>query len=167
MTIERQIRNTIILSLEKLRDKIIKNHTEAGQVASGRTARSLMISETRTGGKLTGRKAFATTETGRKGGKVPRNFTEIIKQWIIDKGISIRPIPYKRQASANWIPKYSAEQRGLNSLAGAIAYKIANEGTSLYKTGGRKDIFTEPTDETIKEIREKLSGLFKLEIQRL
>lgn len=161
------IRSTIVVSLEELRDKIIDNHRNVGQVASGKTINSLLVTPKGNGAELTGRKYFGTLETGRKQGKTPRNFNEIIQQWILDKGIPVTPIPYKRQPSEKWQPKYNEQQRGLVSMAGAIAHKIATEGTSLYRNGGRKDIYTGPIDETIKEIRKKLAGIFKTEIQRL
>jgi len=167
MNILDSIKKSVISTLVWLQGKIIENHLAANQQASGRTVRSLMIEETDNGAMLKGRKYFATLETGRKEGKVPQNFNEVIQQWILDKGISFDPIPYKRQPSEKWQPKYTAQQRGLMSMAGAIAHKIATEGTSLYRQGGQKDIFTEPTQEAINRIRTQLTGIFKTEIQRL
>lgn len=57
--------------LEALKQKIIENHKEAKQVASGRTIASMKVEVTEDGGILWGRSAFGTLETGRKGGKVP------------------------------------------------------------------------------------------------
>lgn len=167
MMLAENIKKTIIVSLVWLQSKIIENHLAANQKASGQTIRSLLIEETSTGARLLGRSYFSTVETGRKEGKTPRNFNDIIQQWVIDKGIAITPIPYKRQPSERWQPKYTAQQRGLMSIAGAIAHKIASEGTSLYRQGGREDIFTEPTQEAIKQIKDKLTGIFKIEIQML
>lgn len=165
--IKNSIKNTVVLSLEELRNKIIDNHQKAGQVASGRTISSLNIQQTDNGAMLTGRQAFAILETGRKGGKVPRNFYQIIEQWVIDKGIPYSPIPYKRQPSAKWQPKYNAQQRGLMSLTGAISHKIANEGTSLYRSGNTVDIFSTPVQETITELRRKVAGIFKIQIEQI
>lgn len=167
MIIPKNIKKTIVVSLDWLQSRIIENHIAANQKASGRTIRSLMIEETDSGARLKGRSYFSTLETGRKEGKVPRKFQEIIQQWIIDKGIPVTPIPYKRQPSDKWQPKYTAEQRGLMSFASAIAHNIATEGTSLYRQGGNKDIFTEPTQESIQQIRKKLTGIFKTEIESL
>lgn len=167
MNLAENIKKTVILSLVHLESKIIENHLAANQKASGKTINSLMIEETRTGAMLKGRKYFATLETGRKEGKTPRNINEIIQKWILDKGITFNPIPYKREPSDKWQPKYSAEQRGLMSFAGAVSHKIASEGTNLYMQGGRKDIFTKPTQEAINDIRTKLTGIFKVEIQKL
>ncbi len=162
MNLSENIKKSIVISLVWLKSKIIENHIAANQEASGRTIRSLLIEETKNGARLTGRNYFSTLETGRKEGKIPLDFNEIIQQWILDKGIPFNPIPYKRQASARWQPKYTAAQRGLMSFAGAIAHKIAKEGTSLYRQGERKDIFTEPTQEAIKQIKDKLTGILKL-----
>ena len=167
MNLANNIGRSIIYSLVWLKSRIIENHLAANQQASGRTIRSLMIEETQDGARLTGRSYFGTLETGRKKGKVPQNFNEVIQQWILDKGISIKAIPYKRKESEKWHPKYTPQLRGLMSMSGAIAHKIATEGTSLYRQGGQKDIFTEPKQEAIKQIRNKLTGIFKIEIQSI
>lgn len=167
MIVSDNIKKTIIVSLQSLKNKIIENHTAAKQQASGRTIRSLLIQETPKGAVLTGRKAFSTLETGRRKGKTPKDFNQIIQQWVLDKGIPFQSIPYKRQPSDKWHPKYTAQQRGLMSIAGAIAHNIAKQGTSLYKQGGRKDIFTEPTAEAVSEIKQNLAGIFKTEIKKL
>lgn len=84
-------------------------------------------------------------ERGRKGGKVPKGFYGIIRQWIIDKGIVVTPIPAKTQRAI-----LSPEERGLRSLAGAIAYKIMKEGTRLHRDGGYNDIYTSAVNDELK-----------------
>ena len=120
--------------------------------ASGRTSASLRVVMTNTGGEIWGRRYFRGVEQGRAGGRVPRNFTSIIQQWIIDKGLTPQAIPYKRKPSANWQPKYTPEERGLRAMASAIAHTIAKSGTSLYRSGGRKDIFTNVIEENKPDI---------------
>lgn len=115
--------------------------------ASGRTSQSLRVVMTNTGGEIWGRRYFRGVEQGRGGGRVPRNFQSIIRQWIIDKGLTPQAIPYKRKPSANWQPKYTPEERGLRQMASAIAHTIEKSGTSLYRRGGRKDIFTNVIEE--------------------
>lgn len=157
----------IVVTLEDLKRKIIENHKRAGQVASGSTIKSIRIEETEDGAKLVGRRYFGTLETGRKPGKTPRNFNEIIQNWILDKGIKFKSMPYKRRESNKWHPKYTPQLRGLMSLSSAIAHKIMTDGTKLYRSGGRDDIYTKPTEEAIKDIKQKLAGIFKTEIERL
>ena len=61
-------------------------------------------------------------------------------------------IPYKRKPSAKWQPKYTPEERGLQAMASAIARTIEKSGTSLYRSGGRKDIFTNVIEENKNDI---------------
>lgn len=149
--------------LKKILDKMVEemrdNLTSTGTNASGRTSASLRVVMTDTGGQIWGRRYFRGTEQGRAGGKVPHNFTSIIRQWIIDKGLTPSAIPYKRKPSAKWQPKYTPDERGLQAMASAIAHTIAKSGTSLYRSGGRKDIFTnviEENKESIKKIAKEI-----------
>jgi hypothetical protein len=106
------------------------------------------------GATLYGRKYFGTLETGRRPGPVPRDFVSIIKQWMLDKGISADPIPYKRQPSDRWQPRYSPLERGFNAKAGSIAHAIKTRGTRLYRDGGNPVIFTPP----VKAVIERMKG---------
>ena len=58
---------------------------------------------------------------------------ESIKEWIKAKRITYKSIAYKKQPSENWKPKYTPQERGLNSLAWAIASKIKKVGTERHK----------------------------------
>lgn len=153
--------------LEALKQRIIDNHKAAGQMASGRTAASLNVAMRENGGTLFGRQAFYTLEHGRGGGRVPGGFVGIIKQWIKDKGLSVPSIPYIRQPSERWQPKYSPEERGLNSLAGAIAHKIRTEGTRLFRDGGRSDIYTPEIEITKTNINQRISVLLQAQIMSI
>lgn len=153
--------------LDDLRLRIIANHEAAGQVASGRTRESLKVEVNDKEGILWGRFPFGTLETGRKPGKTPRNFASIIRKWIIDKGIPVTPIPYIRQPTERWQPKYTPQERGLMSLSSAIAYKIKTEGTSLYRSGGRNDIYTPEIEKTIDRISKRIGSLFELNIESI
>ena len=123
--------------LEALRLNIISNHTRAGQKASGRTAASLHVEVSEDGGVLYGRKPFGTLETGRKAGRVPQNFQQIIIKWMADKGIKPAPIPYL----TNRPHKYTPEQRGVLRMSYFVAKKIRETGTKLFRDGGRADIY--------------------------
>lgn len=140
-------------------EEMRQNLASTGTNASGRTSASLRVVMTDTGGQIWGRRYFRGTEQGRAGGRIPRNFTSIIEQWIIDKGLTPSAIPYKRKPSAKWSPKYTPEERGLRQMASAIARTIEKSGTSLYRSGGRKDIFTnviEENKESIKKIAKEI-----------
>lgn len=153
--------------LERLAERIKANHRRAGQVASGRTLRSIHVDVTDDEGVLWGRKPFGTLETGRKGGRVPRDFRSIIRQWMRDKGIHGTPIPYVRKPSAKWKPKYTPQERGNMSLAGAIAYRIRKEGTRLYRDGGRADIYSNEIPITIENIKKRLLLIFSEDIESI
>jgi hypothetical protein len=142
--------------LEALKKRIVANHISAGQVASGKTMNSIRVEMNEQGGALFGRMFFGTLETGRKAGKVPYKFRDVIRQWMSDKGIVASPIAYKRTPSDKWQPKYTPEERGTMSLAGAIAYKIEHEGTKLFRSGGRNDIYSKEVSTTLKNIIERI-----------
>ena len=73
-----EARKIISEELESLRQRIIDNHRNAGQIASGRTVASLNVVMRENGGTLFGRQAFGTLERGRKAGKTPQGFVSII-----------------------------------------------------------------------------------------
>ena len=116
----KEIKGILNEELESLRQRIVENHIQAGQRASGRTIKSLHVVVDDDHGILFGRKAFGVLETGRGPGKVPKGFYKIIRQWMIDKGIQVEK------------PK---------SFAYLVARKIAEKGTRLYRTGKHEDIY--------------------------
>lgn len=149
--------------LENLKQAIIKNHLAAGQRASGRTAASLRVEVNETEGSLWGRSPFGTLETGRQAGKVPANFRSIIRQWMQDKGFKARPMPYKTDRPH----KYTAEERGELSLAFLIARKIEREGTSLFRKGGRHDIYSNVIPATRERILMRIVELLRTEVKSI
>lgn len=136
--------------------KIQENLESTGTNASGRTSQSLRLESSDFGFIIYGRKAFATVETGRMAGGVPKGFNDIIKQWIKDKGLSVTQIPYKRKESENWRPKYSVEERSLRIAAGAISTNIKKNGTVLFRKGGRKDVFSNVFNEALPDIKKDI-----------
>ena len=142
--------------LDKLKARIIANMRAANEVASGRTIKSLAVRVSDERGTLVntaqGVPFFEITETGRKAGKVPRRFYLIIYQWMLDKGIAAAPMPYK----TNRPHKYDPQTRGNLSMAAAIAQHIKQSGTSLHRRGGRRDIYTQEVDITMKNIGDRL-----------
>ena len=127
---------TILKSeLENLRIRIIQNHIAANQKASGKTIKSLLVEVDENAGELTGRGFMGVLETGRKAGKVPKGFRDIILKWVQAKGINVDN------------PK---------SFAFLVARKIANEGTLLHRTGGRTDIYSNEIPKTIENVLKRL-----------
>lgn len=164
---QEDISKVLTEELSRLAERIKENHRRTGQVASGRTLRSITYEVTEDRGTLFGRFPFGTLETGRKAGKTPMFFSTIIRQWIIDKGIPVQPIPYIRKPSKKWQPKYSPEERGLRSMAGAIAHKIRTQGTSLFRQGGRADIYSNEIPDTIERVTQRISKVFSLMVDSI
>lgn len=132
--------------LEALQQRLIENHIRAGQRASGRTISSLRVSVDDDHGVLFGRQAFGTLETGRGPGKVPKGFYKIIQQWVTDKNIQVEK------------PK---------SFAYMVARKIANEGTELYRLGGREDVYSKEVEETVKNIMNRVFGILANDVTHI
>lgn len=157
MATSEEIDNMMYAALERIRAKIAANINGKGLRASGKTEKSMHIETSTYGMRLVsvGRPYFQSLELGRPAGRVPYNFVDIIRQWIIDKGISVTLIPYKRQPSERWQPKYSVQERSLRAAAGAIAHTIATRGTSLYRKGGRNDIYSDVIADEVERLREE------------
>mgnify|MGYP003587074419 CR=1 FL=1 len=122
--------------IQEIRRAIVDN----GINASGRTQRSFNFTDT--GDKLRifmdkGGAPPKTLQTGRAGGKVPKGFVGIIAQWIKDKGLKVKLVPYKTDRKH----KYTVEERSLNMMSGAIANKIKEVGTGRHLEP-RDDIYT-------------------------
>jgi hypothetical protein len=157
----KEIRGHIRDCLESVKERIKRNIEDKGRTASGGTASSLSVSFGNLGGTLYGSSSFLAIQRGRKGGRVPRGFVGIIRQWIIDKGISVRPVPVKRKS------KYSDEERAQLSAARAIAYTIMKNGTSLYRRGGYDDIYDTAIEEETDKLRPKLLDVFHITIREI
>ena len=72
-------------------------------------------------------------------------------------------MPYK----TNRPHKYTAEERGELSLAFLIARKIEREGTSLFRKGGRNDIYTNVIPLAKERILMRITSLLKTEIKNI
>lgn len=132
--------------LEALKQKVIENQKNSGQVASGRTIASMKVEVTEDGGVLWGRSPFGTLETGRNPGKVPAGFWKIIRQWMDDKGIQVQKP---------------------DSFAYLVARKIANEGTQLFRNGGRDDIYSPEVKDTVERVSQGIGILFGSEVEHI
>ena len=145
------ITETLQKHLTNVKTKVEQRMGDYGRNASGRSVGSLTVSVNGAVGTLYGSSSFLVMEKGRAGGKVPMNFVGIIKQWIIDKGLSVTPIPSTRKNA-----KYTPYERGLNSFAGAVAYSIMKHGTKLHRDNGYNDIFTTAVNEELKAMNDEL-----------
>lgn len=142
----------IIDCLNNIKERIASNILTKGEWASGKTAESMVVIPTERGGMLKGRPYFQSLEDGRPAGRVPYDFASIIRQWIIDKGIAVTPMPYK----TNRPHKYTPADRGLNHMASAIAWSIKENGTRLYQTGGRDDIYSDVIADEVEKLKRVL-----------
>lgn len=166
-SINEDIDSAMLATLERIRVKIAANIESKGLKASGKTADSMRIEPYTFGMRLVGRPYFQSLELGRPAGRVPHDFNGIIRQWIIDKRLAVRQIPYKRQPSARWQPKYTVEERSLRIMAGAIAHTIATRGTLLYRQGGRMDIYSPVIAEEVEQLQKNYVGLIIDSISRV
>lgn len=148
------LRTEILSILNEAREKIVSNIDSEGIRASGRTQKSLQVEDRGEHLVLVDKgegAPFETLQYGREAGKVPYRFNYIIRQWIVDKPITVQPIPYKRQPSEKWQPKYTPQERGLMQAAGAIAHKIATKGTDRHLSPN-ENVYTKPINEAIDKI---------------
>lgn len=148
------MRAAIFQAVIRAKDAIIQNMSIENITTTGKTAESIKVVDegdsivmysTEKGAP------FETVQYGRPGGRVPRGFEKIIEKWIIDKGLSINAIPYKRKPSELWQPKYTPEMRGLKAAAGAIANKIRREGTERYNTPNER-VYSQVLDALEEEV---------------
>lgn len=142
-------------TLERIRTQMKQNMSAMKRTTSGRSVASLQIVMKQNGGTLYGSKSWFAMERGRKGGRVPKNFRDIIRQWIIDKGIQVTPLPYKQPSRGIGL---SPQERGLRSFAGAIAYTIMKKGSRLHRTGGFDNIYSSPIQNELATMHKELSA---------
>ena len=126
-----EIRQILLEELEDLRKRITENMGKADQIVTGRTRDSMQVTVEGNAGVLTGRRAFATLETGsrpwsRKPKRVPKFFADLIGEWI--------------------------DKKGLNLNKWAVAHTIIHQGSKLYREGGRADIYSPELQPTIDRI---------------
>lgn len=134
--------------LTQLKNDVIKRHEQAGQVASGKTSRSFnVVNVSDKGGQLDGLAYVGVLERGRRGGKVPAGFQQILKDWATAKGITFE------------------SQQKFNTWAYFVSKKIQKEGTALFRSGQQKDIFTTPIQQLEKRLSEKLAIYYQMEVR--
>ena len=132
--------------LEQLKADIIQRQKAAGEMASGKTAAGYEVSvENANHGWLSGFSYVGVLEVGRKPGKVPMYFKEIIKRWIVAKGL-----------------QYQGEKE-LNRMAASIAWVIHKEGTTLHRHGYKVDIFDTPLKNFTDRLMNRLASYYTLQ----
>lgn len=144
------VASIIASHLEVVKSKVQARMSELGRNATGKTSASLQVQSSNDGGSLIGSPAFLSIEHGRGPGAVPKDFIETIKEWIKAKGINVPQIQPKRASTL------SAQELGLNSLAGAIAHSIMKKGTRLYQQKGFDDILASALEEEIDALGNEL-----------
>lgn len=130
-----EIRQILREELEDLRARITTNMERADQIVSGKTRDSMQVTVQGLSGVLTGRRAFATLETGsapwsKKPKRTPKWFADLIGEWI--------------------------DQRGLDLNQWAVAHTIIHKGSKLYREGGRADIYSPELQKTVDRIGDRI-----------
>lgn len=138
--------------LEQLKGRIIGNMRSAGEVASGRTIRSLQVISDDDGAALISAQdmPFGVLETGRRGGKVPYMFSSIIYDWMQAKGVH------------GTIRGNGTQEKADRSMAYAISRNIAQHGSSLFRRGGRSDIYSNEIPSTVAHIVSRIAASIDL-----
>lgn len=122
--------------LQNIKKRVEERMKQSGHWASGNTAKSLRVEVKVLGhGVLYGSDALPTLERGRKPGRVPKGFADIIYDWAKAKRIN---------------PKGGKSgEKGLRSFAGAVAHSIMKKGTKLYRDKRYDDIYDTVFDEEV------------------
>lgn len=154
---ETSVRNIVSSHLNAIKDGIALRMEQMGRNASGSTVRSMVVNTSDSGGTLEGSKSFMYLEHGRGPGKVPKGFYEIIKDWVIAKGISYQ----------NMIPKNGTPEQGLARLSGAIAHSIITKGTRLYRDNEYNDIYSSLIEQEVELLSKEAAGIFETEVEKL
>lgn len=139
--LSQEIRQILLEELEDLRQRIIENMGRADQIVSGKTRDSLQVNVRELSGVLTGRQAFATLENGsrpwsRPPKRTPKWFADIIGEWIDAKGLDLN----------KW----------------AVAHTIIHEGSKLYRTGGRADVYSPEIQRAMDRIGDRIMSKYEL-----
>lgn len=127
----------------QLRDEIREAIASKGLRASGRTQDSLRVYVDGNKVVLEGRAFFAALQNGSSAwsGKTGirctfSEFKEIIRQWATDKGLNF------------------GQAKEFDRAVGAIAMSIIRNGTKLYRTGQRLDVYDTLINEALLDIGE-------------
>ncbi len=135
-------------NLEQLKEDIIQRQKDNDEWASGKTAAGYEIGAEQSHGWLSGYRYVPVLEHGRKPGKVPYGFNEIIQRWMEAKGIQPR------------------DGETIERAARSIAWVIKTKGTFLHRYGYEVDIFQTPIQTFLTNIQNELGKFYTLEITK-
>ena len=133
------------------RETIVRQMDTYHRNASGKAVKSLRVQQDGDGATLYGAEYFKYMEQGRKGGRVPKDFASVIYTWSLAKGINVTPMPYRRGKG-----KYSPEERARWQFARCVAHRIQAEGTRLYRTHEKQDIYTTALIKAVNDAMQKV-----------
>ena len=140
------IYNSVMDEIERvlleIRDEIRAKMASEGVNASGRTSAGIQVQRYESGVRLvlTGDDValLATLEVGRRGGKVPMGFADIIEQWSRDKGLSF------------------PRDRDRRRFAYFTARKIARQGTQRHQQP--IDIYSEEVTRGVERLKDGIKA---------
>ena len=135
-------------NLEQLKEDIIQRQKDNDEWVSGKTAAGYEIGAEQSHGWLSGYRYVPVLEHGRKPGKVPYGFNEIIQRWMEAKGIQPR------------------DGETIERAARSIAWVIKTKGTFLHRYGYEVDIFQTPIQTFLTNIQNELGKFYTLEITK-
>lgn len=129
---------------------IIRLSEEAGQRASGYTYSQIRREVEKQGNDIIGSiwapGYFYTLLRGRGPGKIPANMAELIMEWAYYKGISF------------------SDPKEFVRWANAVAWKIAREGSAMYRNGEYIDLIEEPINLFIQRLDERILEFYNTQI---
>lgn len=140
-TILEQVKDLTSTFLEEIREEVLAYMESENRNATGRSAASIKVENvTDNGGQLVGGKWIKWVFTGRGAGGFPP--ISAIIDWLDAKGLP-------------------------RAMAWAVAKKIANQGTDLFRNGGATDnIITRIlTPEKIQELSKNIADTLAIEIR--
>lgn len=163
-----QVKEAVVAILTKARDDVRANMQAKRINASGRTSASIVVKETGTGFALVGGKPgthtvsgkprgvdvqaqntapIPTLEIGRPGGRVPKGFYYIIKEWTREKGLT-----FSRESERQ-------------TFAYFLAKRIARQGTRRHEVP--EEVYSTPAKEAAKALQKDLGLLAATEIKQV
>lgn len=153
--ISNEVNKLLTFHLGNIKVGIAQRMAALGRMSSGRSVASLQIEVKDSKGNLSGDKQWETMQRGRRPGKVPSNFREIIKNWVRAKGINIQPRIGQSQNQA------------IESFSYLVTRSIMQKGTKLYRDKGYNDIYDTLLEEEIKKLTNETASVLELEVDKI